>query len=174
MQRWVGSEHRRRFVPALLALVMYATYMGAVDRIDKTVVYANIRVGHCAQRYHRVIFFWHVATRPFGDAQSASKVNLCSELCFAAFDHVHRCQRRELVVQYARVAPGSEVGPDTEPACPACDSPSGPSTGGGEPRRRGRSGGEKVVEGRDFGWKPRGAGEPHRPQVRYRWKGLVK
>ena len=284
--RWVGSERRRRWVPSFLALRMYAMYMGAVDRIDKTVAYAEIRFGHCAQRYHRVIFFWYLSTigfhnlsvlfkylyiayignfkefykskegsgvgyltwlqitlataliqygvkraadelpdgetrpqfmpgplgRPPNPAASAipethrychgndikfygpnrnatgtltfshckqcyqpvvpaapgremqparrvqtawgcskCKVNLCSELCFAAFDHINACQRRELVVQYARVVPGSEVGSPTEPV-QAADSPAGPSSAGGGSgggaRRRGRSGGsEGVVEG---------------------------
>ena len=247
--RWVGSERRRRFVPSFLALVMYSTYMGAIDRIDKTVAYVNIRLGKCQQRYHRVIFFWYIASiglhnlsvlfkwlyvhhigdfdtfykskdralgymtwiqitlaraliqegvaraagqlpqgsrphfmpkpmgRPPKDPAASAipkrcewkhgndiniwadnrnligtlgyshckqcyqpllpeapgrpeqpgkrkqtifgcagcQVNLCTEACFKAFDHINRIPRRSLVVQFARIEPGSEVGSPMEP-----------------------------------------------------------
>ena len=35
------------------------------------------------------------------------KVNICSWLCFKAWDHKNQCSRRELVVQYAQVQPDS-------------------------------------------------------------------
>ena len=59
------------------------------------------------------------------------KVNLCSWACFLAFDHVHRCQRRGQVVQYARVVPESVVGPRVE----------SPAMGGAGRRRGGRRAG---------------------------------
>ena len=87
---------------------------------------------------------------------SKCKVNLCSELCFREFDHIHCCMRRELVVQYAREVPGGEVGPATEPVPARVESP---ATAGGEPRRRGRSGAEPVVDGGEFRYAPaRGPG----------------
>ena len=256
---------------------MYATYMGAIDRIDKTVAYVRVSFGRCVKRYHRVIFFWFISTiglhnlmvifkwlyskyvgnfdelykkhdglgigyttwvqmtlarkliehgvqravdelpdgverphfipgqagRPAKSGVATSlpkrcqfvhgseivmpggwqstvtsggnkrdavtlgyshcrqcyqpflpaipgvqeeqpkwrrqtawgcagcKVNLCSWACFLAFDHVHRCQRRGQVVQYARVVPESVVGPRVE----------SPAMGGAGRRRGGRRAG---------------------------------
>ena len=59
---------------------------------------------------------------------SKCKVNLCSELCFAAFDHVHCCHRREVVVQDAQVQ--EVVMPPMEQCAPAMDS--GRRPGGSE------------------------------------------
>lgn len=67
-------------------------------------------------------------------------VNLCSWACFKAWDHVHGCSRREVVVQYAR--PKEAVGPPTE------------QVEGG--KRRGRSSGEASGGGGDFRKAPSG------------------
>jgi len=56
--RWVKEEKKRRFVLGFLALKMYQTYMGGVDRLDKTIARANIRMKHCAKRFQRALFFW--------------------------------------------------------------------------------------------------------------------
>ena len=53
--------------------------------------------------------------------------------------------RESLLVPKSRVVPGSEVGPGSEPVMP----PEATETGGGEPRRRGRTSGEALVAGVD-------------------------
>jgi len=58
MQRWIREQQRRCAVAGFAALAVYVRYMGSVDRIDKTIKYANIRLHHCAKRRHRSIFFW--------------------------------------------------------------------------------------------------------------------
>ena len=68
---------------------------------------------------------------------SKCKVNLCSEACFAAFDHIHRCSRHELVVQFARVQSSVGLPTELQQTRVPVDSP---ATEAG-PSRRGRSGG---------------------------------
>ena len=67
--------------------------------------------------------------------------------------------RESLLVPKSRVVPGSEVGPGTEPVMP----PEATETGGGEPRRRGRTSGEALVAGVDERAGARkGAGRPRK------------
>ena len=61
--------------------------------------------------------------------------------------------------EVASVVPGSEVGPGSEPVMP----PEATETGGGEPRRRGRTSGEALVAGVDERAGARkGAGRPRK------------
>jgi hypothetical protein len=101
---------------------------------------------------------------------SRCKVNICSELCFRAFDHVHCCRRRELVVQYARVATDSVVGPAVEPVPTPPTRPAQARAGSAPPSaRRGRSGGggaEGLAEGVGVG-AARGGKHGGRPRGSY-------
>jgi len=60
---------KRLPVRAPVAVIFYQKMMGAVDRLDKVVALANIRIRRCKKRYHRAIFFWYVSTIGFNNVK---------------------------------------------------------------------------------------------------------
>lgn len=56
-------------IRAPAAVIFYQKMMGGVDRLDKVVALANIRIRRCNKRYHRAIFFWFISTIGFNNVK---------------------------------------------------------------------------------------------------------
>ena len=56
--RWIKTLKEYLDVPTRLVLKQYQKHMGHVDRVDKNVALAAMRLLHCSKRYHRAIFLW--------------------------------------------------------------------------------------------------------------------
>jgi len=67
--RWTREKMKRLPVRAPVAVIFYQKMMGAVDRLDKVVALANIRIRRCKKRYHRAMFFWYVSTIGFNNVK---------------------------------------------------------------------------------------------------------
>jgi len=56
-------------IRAPASVIFYAKNMGGVDRLDKVVALADIRMRRCKKRYHRVIFFWFLSAIGFNNVK---------------------------------------------------------------------------------------------------------
>ena len=67
VQRWVKTASSYLTISARLVLKKYQKHMGHVDRVDKNVALAAIRLHRCKLRYHRQLFFWLLAAVAFNN-----------------------------------------------------------------------------------------------------------
>ena len=67
--RWTREKMKRIPIQAPVAVIYYQKMMGAVDRLDKIVALANIRIRRCKKRYHRAILFWYISTIGFNNVK---------------------------------------------------------------------------------------------------------
>ena len=58
VRRWVRQWGHYINIKARLLLKKYQKHMGYVDRLDRFMASAGIRLRRCKRRYHRAIFFW--------------------------------------------------------------------------------------------------------------------